>query len=128
MSAQRIGAGEAPTATPLAALLELSFADELLLARVQALVAFPVMLPSECLSTHRANERTLVSVGSQMRAQVVGPGEALGAQVALEGCRVLLDPFGISTLGARSLVFWICQPEDIFSIWERGCRLATPAR
>ena len=121
MPAQCVGTRETAAAAPLAALLELSLAHEFLLARVQALVTLSVVLARECLPAHRADERTLISVGAEMGAQVVGSGEALGAERALESSRVLLDALGIAVVGAHSLVLWICEPEDILSVGKRGC-------
>lgn len=78
MTAQCVRSSEPPPASPLTARLEISLADELLLAGMKALVAFPVVLPSESLATHVANEWPLVRVGTQVRTQVVRSREALG--------------------------------------------------
>jgi hypothetical protein len=117
VSAQSISTCEAATATPLATLLELALAHEFLLARMQAFVALPVVLARECLSTHRANKRTLVSVGTEMRAQIVGSSKALWAESALERSRMLLNALGIPIVGAHCLVVWICKSQDILSVW-----------
>lgn len=63
---------------------------------MKALVTLPIMLSCECLATHSAHEGSLVGVGAKVRAQVVGTGEALRAERALESRRVFLHAFGSS--------------------------------
>lgn len=63
---------------------------------MKALVTLPVMLSCKRLATHSAYEGSLVGVGAKVRAQVVRTGEALGAERALESCRVFLHAFGSS--------------------------------
>lgn len=92
MPAQGIGARKASAATPLSSRSEFASAHELFLATVQSFVPFAVMLARKRFPTHRAHERTLVSVCAEMGAQIVCPGKALRAQVALEGRRMLLHP------------------------------------
>lgn len=72
---------------------------------MEALVALPVMLSSKRLAAHSAYEGPLVGVGSKVRAQVVRTGEALGAERALESCRVFLHALGTpgSVLAALAL-------------------------
>jgi hypothetical protein len=121
MSAQRIGACKATPTAPLASLLELSFAYKLLLSGMQALVALPVVLAGERLPANGTDKRTLVSVGAQMGAEVVGTSKPLWAERALESRGVLLHALGIPIVGTHSLVVRICQPENVFPVWQRGC-------
>jgi hypothetical protein len=53
-----------------------------------------------------------------MGTQVVGTSKALGAKIALEGCRVLLDAFDIPIIRGHGLVFGIRKPEDVFAVWQ----------
>lgn len=66
MATEGVSASEAPAAAPLSALLQLALADELLLARVQPFVAFPVVLSREGFAADGADEGPLVSVCSEM--------------------------------------------------------------
>ena len=68
-----------------------------------------IMLPRERLAAHRAHERTFVCVGPQMGSEIVRTREALGAQRALEGRRVLLNPLGVAAL-LSVLVLRISKP------------------
>ena len=95
MAAKGVGAGEAAAAAPLGAGLERAATNELLLARVQALVALAVVLARKGLAADGADKGPLVGVGAQVGAQVVGAREALRAEVALEGGRVLLGALGV---------------------------------
>ena len=90
MAAECVGACESPAAAPLRAALERAFADKFLLAAVQALVTFAVVLPCEGFATDSAYERTLVCVRPEMRAEIVSAGEALRAEIALESCGMFL--------------------------------------
>jgi hypothetical protein len=63
MPAQSVSTSKASATSPLPALFELSFTDELLLSRMKALMAFSVMLTSKRLATYGADKRTLVSMG-----------------------------------------------------------------
>ena len=91
MAAQCIRACEATPAAPSAAMAELAFADKLFLARMEAFVPLAVMLAGEGFATDGADEGALVGVGPEVRAEIVGAGEALGAETALKGGGVLLD-------------------------------------
>jgi hypothetical protein len=79
MATQGVGAGEPTAAAPLASALEIALADELLLTRVQAFVALAVMLASKGFPAHRAYEGPLVRVRPEMRPEIIGSGESLGA-------------------------------------------------
>ncbi|KAI4130093.1 MAG: hypothetical protein LQ347_003509 [Umbilicaria vellea] len=95
MAAEGVGAGEAAAAAPGAAGAEVAAADEFLLAAVEALVAFAVVLAREGLAADGADEGPFVGVGAQVGAEVVGAREAFGAEVALEVGRVFLHPSGV---------------------------------
>jgi hypothetical protein len=66
MPTKGIGTGKASTAAPIVAIFERASADKLLLARMQALMALAIMLSSKCLAAYTADERTLVSMGTEM--------------------------------------------------------------
>ena len=70
--------------------MESPAADEFLLAAVQALVAFTVVLTGERFAADGADEGALVGVRAEVGAEVVGAGEFLWAQGALEGGGVFL--------------------------------------
>jgi len=59
---------------------------------VQALMALAVVLARESLPADRADEGPLVRVRAQVRAEVVGAGEAFRAEGALEIGGVFLQP------------------------------------
>jgi hypothetical protein len=103
----------APT-TPTGATLQITTADELLLARMQTLVAFAIVLACEGFTTDRANERSFVCVCAKMRAKVVCSSETLGTQVTLECSRVLLLPATIRTIGGRA--FRVGKVKDVISL------------
>ena len=104
MAPQGVGARETPAATPVAACAELAAADEFLLAGMEALVAFAVVLAREGFAADGADERAFVGVGAEMGAKVIGAGEAFGAEVALERCRVFLDALFRSGRGGSGRV------------------------
>src|ERR1700761_6667560 len=64
MSAEGVGACESAAATPSLTWERPQFTstDELLLARMQALMALTVMLAGECLPTNGADERPLIGM------------------------------------------------------------------
>ena len=64
MPAQGVGAREAPSAAPAPACAELAAADEFLLARVQTLVAFAIVLAGERFAADGADEGAFVGVGA----------------------------------------------------------------
>lgn len=92
-------------------------------------MALAIVLAGECLATNRADEWAFIGMGTKMRAQVIGPGESLGAQRALESRRVFLNPFCRASL-LTVLVLRVCQAkrDDIvgngrgrLSSSRRGC-------
>lgn len=124
MAAEGIGASEASAAAPLSALLQFTLADELLFARVQAFVALAVVLPREGFVAYGADERSLVGMCPEMRPQVVGAGESLGAEGALESSRVLLNALRVAIIRGtrRRLILRVCEAENIVAlVWNRGC-------
>jgi hypothetical protein len=54
-------------------------------------VPFAIVLAREGFAADRAYEWSFVGVGTQMRPQVIRPGELLRAQSTLEGGGVFLD-------------------------------------
>lgn len=120
MATEGVGAGEAATAAPGAAAgAEVAAADELLLAAVEALVAFAVVLAREGLAADGADEGPFVGVGAQVGAEVVGAREALGAEVALEGGRVFLHAsrvVGLVVVGPGG----VGQVEEVFAFGVDG--------
>jgi hypothetical protein len=109
VSTQSISTREPTPTAPLSCLLQVSFAYEFLLARMQTFMAFPVMLTRKCFPAYCAHEWSFIRVRSKMRTKVVSAGESFGAEIALKCGRMLLCPFGISVLRAalRRLVLWI---------------------
>lgn len=103
MASQSIGTCEASAAAPLTTLLQVAFAHELLLARMQTLMPLAVMLARESFPTYCTNERSFIRMSAKMRSQIVGSSEALGAKSTLEGGRVLLDTSGSTVLDATTL-------------------------
>ena len=99
VAAQRICACEAPATAPGAGIGEVAFADEFLLAGVEAFVAFAIVLAGKGFATDGADEGPFVGVGAQMRAEVVGTSEAFGTKGALEGGGVFLYPCAVVTGG-----------------------------
>ena len=67
VAAEGVSAGEAPATAPVAAGPQLAFADEALLAAVQAFVAFAVVLAREGFAADSAYEGPLVGVRAQVR-------------------------------------------------------------
>lgn len=85
-----------------------------------------VVLAREGFAADGADEWSLVGVGSEMGAQVVGAGEALGAEGALEGGGVLLDALRVAVFCAAGcgLIFGVCEAENIVAlVGNRGCGL-----
>lgn len=124
MAAEGVSASEASATAPLSALLQLALADKLLLTRMQALVPLPIVLPREGLTAYGTHEGPLIRVCSEMRSQVVGAGESLRAEGALEGGRVLLNALWVAGIRAtrRCLVFRVREAENIIAlVWNRGC-------
>jgi hypothetical protein len=98
MPSQSISAGKTTATTPLAALFEISFANELLLSGMKSFVAFSVMLTSESFPTDCTYEWAFVGMGAEVRAEVVGTSKAFWTQITLEGCGVLLDPLRVAAI------------------------------
>lgn len=119
MAAESIGARKPSSASPDPAGFEIPAADEFLFARVESLVAFPVVLTSESLGTYGTHEGALVCVRAQVGSQVVGAGESLRAERALEGGGVFLNPL-ITRVRTRSSRH--CQPEKVIPIWWNRVR------
>jgi hypothetical protein len=76
MSTEGVSSGKSSPAAPVVAVFEVAAAHKLLLARVQAFVSLSVVLAGECFAADAADEWTLVCVGTEMRSEVVRPGEA----------------------------------------------------
>jgi hypothetical protein len=126
MATQGVCAGESATTAPVRTTLESAATHELLLARVQTFVTLAVVLASECFAAHRANERSLIRVCSEVRAQVVCSSESFRAESTLEGSRVFLLPAAFRTIGWRSLR--IGKVENVVSLIRSITRAATIAR
>jgi hypothetical protein len=80
--------------------LEYTAADEFLLAAVQTLVTFPIVLASKRFAADGADKRTLVGVRAQVRSKVVRSSKTFRTQAALVGGRMLLDALGATSIGA----------------------------
>jgi hypothetical protein len=117
MPAQCISTGKTATASPLATLLELSFANELLLSGMKSFVALSIMLARKGFPAHCADERAFVGVGAKMRAKIVGTGETFRAQTTLEGRGVLLNSLGITTIRRCGLILWVRESQNVVSVW-----------
>ena len=113
MSAQSIRASKAPATTPCARVCEIAFANKLLLAGMQTLVALAIVLPSKSLSTHGANKRSLISMSAEMRAQIISAREALRTEIALESCGMFLDT-GLVAIAGRALR--VSEVEDVVAV------------
>src|SRR5271154_6007430 len=116
MSTKSIGAGESPAAAPMLPRtgVQFAFANKFLLTAMKTFVSFSIVLTSERFAADCANKRSLISVGSQMRPQVVGTSEFFSAQVALKVGRVFLYS-GASMCGRRVRSSWICEIENVFA-------------
>ena len=79
------------------------------------------MLSRKGFATDSANKRSFISMGPQVRPQVVGPRKSLRAQVALEGGRMLLHPFRVG--GGGTWPLRIGQVQDVVAVINRRCRL-----
>lgn len=79
MATQCVGACEAASTAPATTAGQLPSADEFLLARVEALVAFAVVLAGKGLAADGADEGALVGVGAKVTSEVVGAGKFLRA-------------------------------------------------
>lgn len=107
MATQSIGTRKAAATAPLIGRCvgntvgERSTTDELLLARVETLVTLAVVLAGKGLAANRADEWPLVCVGAEMGAEVVGSGEAFGAEMAFECRGVLLSALEAALAAAQ---------------------------
>ena len=123
MSSQRVSPRKPPRAAPGTTGFKLAFADEFLLAGVQAFVAFAVVLAREGFGADGADEGTLVGVGAEVGAEVVGAREFLGAEVALEGGGVFLHAFVLA--GGRAGTVGVREVENSFAVRKGVCAAAT---
>lgn len=80
-------------------------------------MTFPVVLARKSLRADRTYKRPLISVSTEMGAQVVGTCETLGTQIALEGGGVLLDSL-VACVGARPAGH--CKAEEVVSVGRNG--------
>lgn len=99
VAAEGVGAGKAAVAAPGGAGEERSGTDVFLFAGVEAFVAFSVVLARKGFAADGADEGTFVGVGAEMGAEVVGSGEAFGAEIALVVCWMFLDSLFFSLGG-----------------------------
>lgn len=127
MTTESVSTGEPPSTSPLATDLKITLADELLLTRVQTLVSLTVMLSRKGFATYGTHERSLVGMGPQMRTQIVGASESLGAQGTLERSGVLLNTLGRTTV-LTVLILWVCQAQRNDIIGHCRRRLSSPRR
>lgn len=105
MPAESVGASEAAVAAPVAALLEVTLADELLLAGVQAFVTLAVVLTCKSLATDCAHEWSFICVGTEVRPQVVSTSEPLRTEGTLKISWVLLrSAFSVLSSSCRLMV------------------------
>lgn len=66
MTAKGVSTSESPATAPLTADLEVTLANKLLLARMQTLVSFTIMLARKGLATYRTDKWSLISMCSEM--------------------------------------------------------------
>jgi hypothetical protein len=66
MSTQCISTGKTATTSPLAALLELSFANELFLSGMKSFMALSIMLARKSFPAYCTDEWALIGVGAKM--------------------------------------------------------------
>lgn len=113
MSTQGIGTGKAAATTPLTTSREVSPTDKLLFSRMEPLMPLAVMLSREGFPAHGTNKRSFICMSPEVGSQVVRPCKALWAEMALERCRMFLDPFRVTRRGTGSL--WVSKVEDIIA-------------
>lgn len=118
MATQCISTGKTAATSPLAALFELSFANELLLSGMKSFMALSIVLACKGFPAHCTHEWTLIGVGAKMRAEVVSTSESFWAQIALEGCGMFLNSFGVAAFRRCGLVFRVRKSKDIVSVWQ----------
>ena len=80
---------------------------------------FPIVLPGKGFGTDTADKRAFIRVGTEMGSKIVCTCEFLGAEVALEGGRVLLYTF-LRSSGRRAV--GVCKLKDVVSIGDGICR------
>jgi hypothetical protein len=66
MSSEGIGSSKSPSTSPIAAILQVTAADKLLLSRMQTFVSLSIVLASKCFATNATHEWALIRVGAQM--------------------------------------------------------------
>lgn len=93
MSPQRVRASKPPLASPSSTVGKVAEADKFLLARMQALVAFAIVLSRKGFLADSAFKWSLVSMGTKVRTEVVCSCEFLGTEMASECGGVLLYSF-----------------------------------
>jgi len=93
---------------------------------MQPFVALSIVLASECFTANRANERSLIRVRSEMRAQVVCSSKPLRAEITLEGSRVFLLPAAFRAIGGRPLR--IGEIQNVVALIRGITRASTVAR
>jgi hypothetical protein len=117
MPAQSIGTSETAATSPLAALLQLSLANELLLSGMKSFVALSVVLARKGFPAHCTHKWTFIGVGTKMRTKVISTSKPFWTQIALESCGVFLNSLGVATICRCGLVFRVCKSKDIVSVW-----------
>ena len=118
MPAQCISTGKPATASPLATLLELSFANELLLSGMKSFVALPIVLARKGFPAYCTDEWSFVGVCAKMRAKIVGTCKTFRAQSALEGRGMLLHSLGVTAVRRCGLILRVRESKYIVSVWE----------
>lgn len=77
-------------------------------------MAFAVVLTGKGFAANRADKGALVSMRSQMGAEVVGSCEAFGAECALKICRMFYTAVGASSGGPIG----IGEFEDVVAVGD----------
>jgi len=83
-------------------------------------MAFAVVLSREGFAADGAHEGALVRVRAEVRAKVVGAGEAFGAERALEVGWVFLHAFGVAVGGGCAGSVGMRKFEDVVTVGEGG--------
>ena len=84
-------------------------------------MALAVVLARKGLAADGTHKGPFVGVGAQVGAEVVGAGEAFGAEGALEGGRVFLDAAGVFG-PARGGAGGVGEVEEVFAVRvDGGC-------
>ena len=82
-------------------------------------MSFSIVLTCKSFATDGADKRSLISMGAEMRSQIVSTGELLGAEVTLEGSRVLLNSTARLPCTRRSGSIRISKIQNIISVVDR---------